>query len=57
MAVDINTTNNITYEWWCLKCQCYHYFSYCPQDIDGSIHSPLIYDYCPHCGQIINKDN
>jgi len=36
----------ITYIFWCEKCCEYHGTDECPYDD---------YDYCPHCGQAMNK--
>ena len=52
--------NDLIYEWWCLKCQCYHYYPWCPWDknelTDDSIHKPIRYEICSHCGQLIKKN-
>jgi len=45
--VYINTAGNITYEWWCPKCNTYHWGSH------ECIYED--YEFCPHCGQLIKK--
>lgn len=71
MSIDINyhpehfsnTSGNIVYQWWCLKCQDNHSTPYCPYDTftigdDYPEFLDLIdrIEICPHCGQIIKKE-
>ena len=58
---------NITYSWWCNKCQAWHGDPSCPFD-NGMSYWPAdngmnylptadnrTYEICPHCGQEIKK--
>lgn len=71
MAININespeqhdsASANITV-WWCSRCQAYHSaLSYCPLDfIPGEIkeyydgYQDFNYEFCPHCGQIKERE-
>ena len=55
---------NITYQWWCNKCQTWHDDPSCPQDMifiptdmraldDGTADDRTYVEICPHCGQKI----
>jgi len=55
---------DINYQWWCMKCQGWHYSPYCPLDRGlgffpetgvGNFDSNETYEICPHCGQMIKK--
>lgn len=55
------STGNINYQWWCLKCQGYHGTPYCPWDelaegFNSDKTFKFSYEYCPHCGQLIYHD-
>lgn len=63
MGIDINyqpiKDSDITYYWWCQDCLDYHASPWCPwkgplcplKDVEGE--KVLVYDLCPHCGQVI----
>ena len=51
---------NLSYMWWCLKCQTWHGSPYCPHDnTDASFMKSAEFftiEICPHCGQIIRQE-
>lgn len=53
-------SSEITYTWWCPRCKCDHYTPYCPMaEYERLANSwrDKKYEFCPHCGQIINKED
>ena len=68
MAIDVNyhpehfsnTSGNIVYQWWCLKCQANHYTPWCPYDVWDNMARDfkecINFETCPHCGQLIKRE-
>lgn len=54
ITANINETGNITYTWWCPKCQVDHYTPYCPIEEYERL-AKAWHDYCPHCGQLMDQ--
>ena len=56
----------VNYQWWCFRCQAYHFTPDCPNDYqkygigdygtDGNNFDDCrTHEICPHCGQEIRK--
>ena len=58
ITANINETGNITYTWWCPKCQVDHYTPYCPLEEHERLASSwkdFGYEVCPYCSQLVNQ--